>query len=98
MENLVDKAGALNQAAPFAVNQVGGAADVLRKFDATVQENNLVMGGLKNVEQLGAGVIGVKVLAGKNVDEGMFFVRESMDRNVRLGDQDDAGNAPVLRH
>lgn len=90
--------GPFAQADPLAVNEIGRPADIFRELDAAVEEDHFVVGRFKDIEQFTAGVIGVKILAGKDVDEGVLLVGKSMDRDVGLGDQDDAGDPPIFGH
>src|SRR3989304_4562378 len=70
--------------------------DAVRVLQAALEGADAGAGQAKLGDDAVDGAFGLEAFAGKDIDPDVAAVREGVDGNVAFGDQDEAGNAPVL--
>ena len=76
---------------------IRGRLVIGEKVRSPVEDGRFVLGRPKNGQQFPAGQVRIKILAGKNVNEGMAFLRKGVDGNVRFDYQDYPRDPRILR-
>src|SRR5262245_16532555 len=82
--------GRTADAAALRAHLGGGAVDVLRELRAAVEDVALDLGHPERPLEVVPGELRVERLAGEDVDRDVVLVRERVDADVALGDQDDS--------